>query len=311
MATAKRTKTAPKDAVIAEDARLGAEDLAFLRDYDIGKFDRPSVSADVVAVTLRNMTTGDWRAPSRLRASVLLIRRGVPPYKGLWALPGGFLRRGETLESCASRELKEETGLATSALLPVGVFSAPRRDPRGWIISEAYLSIVSAGANDIRGGDDAAEAVWCGVSLDLAPEGGKALLLLHPENGQPPFEVAMKSRIDDSGRHVFQPVGTGAPFAFDHASIIASALMRLRCEPFVRHLAFAFLPEAFTLAALHDVFRLFGIADDNPANFRRKIMPYVEPTKAKSGGAGHRPAVLFRQRRNPDIDHVNQHEGRL
>ena len=99
--------------------------------------------------------------------------------------------KGETLDDCARRELMEETGLAASALLPAGVFSAPGRDPRGWIISGAFLSVVCSGANEIRGGDDAAEAVWCGVSLDVAPNGGKALLLLTPEGGQPPFEVAL------------------------------------------------------------------------------------------------------------------------
>ena len=291
----KRSK-AVKGTATGVDARLGAEDRAFLAGYDIGKFERPSVTADVVAVTLRSVATGDWRAPSRLRASLLLIRRGVPPFKGLWALPGGFLRKGETLDDCARRELREETGLAANALLPVGVFSAPGRDPRGWILSGAFLSVVSAGSNEIRGGDDAAEAVWCGVSLDVAPEGGKALLAIAPENGQPPFEVALEGRADEAGRLSFRPVGTGAPFAFDHVAIIASALARLRCEPAVRRLAFAFLPEAFTLAELHDVFRLFGIADDNPANFRRKILPYVEPTGSTSGGAGHRPAALFRRR---------------
>lgn len=296
MATSKKSDKCPENGAGGIDARLSAEDLEFLKDYDIGKFDRPSVTADIVAVTLRSAETGDWRAPTRLRASVLLIRRGVSPFKGLWALPGGFLRKGETLDACARRELTEETGLEASALLPAGVFSAPGRDPRGWIISGAFLSIVSSGANDVRGGDDASEAVWCGVSLDIAPDGDKARLFLTPENGQPPFEVALNCRADGAGHLSFSPVGTGAPFAFDHPEIIASALMRLRNEPAVRRLAFAFLPEAFTLAELHDVFRLFGIADDNPANFRRKILPYVEPTGGASGGAGHRPAALFRKR---------------
>ncbi len=235
--------------------RPSASERAFLAHYRIEDYDRPSVAADIVALTLLGEETGDWRAPTRRRPAVLLVQRGRPPFQGLWALPGGFLKRTETLEQCARRELREETGLEASALLPLAPVSTPGRDPRGWIISAPHLCIVASGAESARGGDDAAAAVW--TPLDSLPE-----------------------------------------LAFDHADILAAALQRLRTDPAAHDLAFAFLPPTFTLAELRDVFRLFGIADDTPANFRRKILPFVEPAGGVRRGEGHRPAALYRRTSN-------------
>jgi ADP-ribose pyrophosphatase YjhB (NUDIX family) len=283
------------------DHRLGEEDIAFLKNYRIEDFERPSVTTDVVAVTLRSEATGDWRVPERHHAAVLLIRRGVPPFKGFWALPGGFLRPTETVEDCARRELMEETGLETRALLPIGSFSAPGRDPRGWILSNAFLSVVESRSSEVRSGDDAAAAVWCAIRFDHDARDGRSLLVLAPEDGAAPFGVALKVEKDDVGRPVFSADGVNGSLAFDHAAILAAALGRLRTDYAVRELAFAFLPETFTLAELHDVFRLFGIADDTPANFRRKLLPFVEPTGDVRSGEGHRPAALFR-RRNGELN---------
>lgn len=236
-------------------ARGGADGEAdFLASYDITKFPRPSVAADIVALTLREEPTGDWRAPVLRRASVLLVKRGGHPFRGMWALPGGFLCPGESLDECARRELFEETALEASAILPLAPVSTPGRDPRGWILSAPHLCIVSSGANAIRSGSDADDARW------------------FPLDGLPP------------------------KLAFDHAAILAGALRRLRSDSAAHELAFSFLPAAFTLAELHDVFRGFGIADDAPANFRRKVLPLVEPAGGVRVGAGHRPAALYRRR---------------
>ncbi len=89
---------------------------------------------------------------------VLLVRRGRPPYKGRYALPGGFVEVGESVETACRRELKEETGITVRALKLVGVYSDPKRDPRGHCVSVAFLALV--GKARPLAGDDAAAAEW-------------------------------------------------------------------------------------------------------------------------------------------------------
>ena len=115
----------------------------FLEQYDPGKYPRPSVTADVAAFMVRSSESGDYKKDSEQRLTLLLVRRGGHPFKDCWALPGGFLQPGETVESCAVREIREETNVAPVSLMPVGVFSEPGRDPRGWIISNCYACVIS------------------------------------------------------------------------------------------------------------------------------------------------------------------------
>lgn len=93
---------------------------------------------------------------------VLLIERGLDPYKGKWAFPGGFMRMDETAEQCAVRELREETGLSLSSVRQLGAFSAVDRDPRERIVSIAFYAL--ARQSDVKGGDDAANAKWWPIS---------------------------------------------------------------------------------------------------------------------------------------------------
>jgi 8-oxo-dGTP diphosphatase len=99
---------------------------------------------------------------------LLLIRRGNPPFKGKYALPGGFVDVGETVEDACRRELMEETGVKAGRLALIGVYSDPRRDPRGHTCSVAFLSRVARAVP--KAGDDAAAAEWVKnwSKLDLA-----------------------------------------------------------------------------------------------------------------------------------------------
>lgn len=89
---------------------------------------------------------------------LLLIRRANEPFRGAYALPGGFVDVGETVEAACRRELKEETGVDAGALTLVGVYSDPKRDPRGHTCSVVYLTRVDTA--EPMAGDDAAAAEW-------------------------------------------------------------------------------------------------------------------------------------------------------
>ena len=95
------------------------------------------------------------------RAEVLLVRRGNDPFRGYWALPGGFMEMDETIERCAQRELEEETGISVGlgALHLVGIYSAPGRDPRGRTVTAAYSAKAPQEAVP-KAGDDAADTRW-------------------------------------------------------------------------------------------------------------------------------------------------------
>ena len=115
------------------------------------KYPRPAVTADCVVIT------------SEEEPRVLLIERGEEPFKGCWAIPGGFLNMDETTEQCAIRELEEETGLKIDKANQIGAYCKVDRDPRGRTISVAYLAIVERPL-EVSGEDDAAKANWFPVN---------------------------------------------------------------------------------------------------------------------------------------------------
>jgi 8-oxo-dGTP diphosphatase len=123
---------------------------SFTYDYP-----HPALTADLIMLTAE-------AAPQ-----VLLIRRKHEPFAGMWALPGGFVDEGETLEAAARRELREETGLEVRVLEQMQTFGDPDRDPRGWTVSVAFVARVQPNQAEARAGDDAAEVGW--HRLDLLP----------------------------------------------------------------------------------------------------------------------------------------------
>lgn len=118
------------------------------------KYPHPSVTTDCVIFGFDGT-----------KLNVLLVERGVEPYKGRWAFPGGFLRMDESAEEGARRELREETGLETAYIKQFHTFSDPGRDPRERVITIAYYALVRQ--RQVQGGDDAARAAW--FALDEVP----------------------------------------------------------------------------------------------------------------------------------------------
>ncbi len=118
--------------------------------------DHPSITVDVVMMILQNN-----------QLQVLLIKRDAAPFRGRWAIPGGFVQTAESLENAARRELKEETGVKDVYLEQLYTFGDPKRDPRGRVISVAYIALVSAPLA-VHAGTDAREARWWPVT-ELPP----------------------------------------------------------------------------------------------------------------------------------------------
>src|SRR2546427_2444666 len=166
-------------------------DPAVPAGYDPSQFPAFAVTVDVVVLTM-----------SGGRLHVLLVRRGVPPFEGRWAIPGGFKRPSETLDEAAKRELVEETGVDGASLLTqFGAYGDPGRDPRMNVVTVAYLAVLrEVGA--VVAGTDAAEAALIPVSEAL--------------NGK------MK-------------------LAFDHAQIVRDAVERVRVDLELRGIATAFV----------------------------------------------------------------------
>ena len=210
-------------------------------------FEPLGLATDLVILTVRDG-----------RLQVLLIRRGIPPYQGRWALPGGFVRPDEDLETTARRELAEETGLSAERihLEQVATYGAPDRDPRGRVVSVAYLALVPDLPAPVAG-SDAASASW----------------------------VDATDVLDDSGR-----------LAFDHHQILADGVERARAKLEYSPLATAFCPPEFTISELRGVYEaVWGLPLD-PRNFHRKVTKtpdFVAPAGTTTTRDGGRPAQLF------------------
>lgn len=198
---------------------------------------------------------------------VLLVRRGEPPFKGDWALPGGFVREEEGIKEAAARELAEETGLTNvpAHLEQLGTYGAPDRDPRMRIVSVAHVALLPDLPLPTAGGD-ASEARFWPVE-DLAVTGSN-----------PPDAPSI---------------------AFDHAAIVADAVERVRSKLEYTTLATSFCVEPFSLADLRRIYlAAWGNAPDL-ANFRRKVLStkgFVVPEHAATAaGSRGRPPLLYRR----------------
>jgi 8-oxo-dGTP diphosphatase len=121
------------------------------QQYDPDKYERPSVTVDIVILTLREH-----------ELQVLLIQRKNWPYAGIWAIPGGFVEMDESLERAARRELAEETGIDNPDihLEQLYTFGDPARDPRTRVISVAHLALLPAAQLELHPASDAADAGW-------------------------------------------------------------------------------------------------------------------------------------------------------
>ena len=295
-----------------------SEEREYLEDYNIEQFERPSVATDIVAfAVMQDGEQSNIRKLENRELKLLLVKRSQFPYKGAWALPGGFLRPGETIEETAKRELLEETGVENPFLHLAGVYSEAGRDPRGWIISNSFISLINAENCSLRADTDAWDAAWFCVKLQSDNTSSddststtkmiKHTLTLSfdsassDSNIKGDENIEIKAIVSEKStrkghNHVssYQIVDSGE-LGFDHAKIIVQSLLELRdMMEYDLRIAFDLLPESFTLAQLQSTIEKVTDKKFLSANFRRKASDYVEETGEVIEGYGHRPAMLFR-----------------
>ncbi|MGE6226703.1 NUDIX hydrolase [Paenibacillus chitinolyticus] len=288
--------------------RNGLTEEQFLAQYHAGDYVRPSVAADMVILTVADTTELNYRKLPKKKMRVLLIQRGEHPFLGKWALPGGFVRPGETTEQTARRELREETSVDNVYLEQLYTFSEPDRDPRSWVMSCAYMALIDSSQVKIAAGDDAAEAAWFDVTYRLLSEEKLRLedgysitrryeLKLIGERDTLTSVVEQRKQSVKSSSAVEYAVAASGELAFDHAKIIGCAIERLRGKLDETDIALHLLPELFTLTELQQVYEVILDKELLKAAFRRKAAPLVEATDQYTENAGHRPSRLYRRNR--------------
>lgn len=286
---------------------MSDEEKAYLQKYNQADYDRPSIAADIVVFTIGKEEVEDTRQLPQGKLRVLLIERASYPYKGAWALPGGFCRKNEEVYDTARRELFEETNIKDAYLNLSGIYGDVDRDPRGWIISQAFLALVDGAKCQLRADTDAWDAGWFDVEVNKTLEekncdGEKASIKARYDLTLRSGDIKLVSTIQETKvyenyhERVSYEILQSEGFAFDHAKIIIDAFKKLQNS--AEHddkIIFDLMPERFTLTELQSVFEIILQKELIKPNFRRKIADYVIETEDVETGRRHRTAKLFKR----------------
>jgi 8-oxo-dGTP diphosphatase len=213
-------------------------------------YPRPLVTVDVVILALRDD-----------RLQVVLINRATDPFRGGWALPGGYIRPEEDadLDKAARRILREKTGIEAPYVEQLQGFGNGQRDPRGWSATFAYFALIASEQLVLKPGANAEKVAWW--------------------------------EIDD------HRVRTA--LAFDHAEILACAVTRLRNKVEYTSLPVHLLPAKFTLPDLQRVYEQILDRRMDKSAFRKRIAEadFLEPIPGEKRPASNRPAQMYRIKR--------------
>jgi 8-oxo-dGTP diphosphatase len=230
---------------------------------ELAAFPRPSLAVDPAILGV-----------DEGRLITLLWRRENPPNEGAWALPGVFVNESESLEDAVARGLSTKAGISDSVRThQILTWNKPGRDPRGWVVTVAYL-VPLHGPRLSRAAEADGPTERFFVELPPRAAANKPVRLLRPSGD------------------LVQP-------AFDHDQILAHVVSRLRDQIWRSDIALELLPRRFTLRELQEVFEAVIGHRLNKDSFRRRVtqtMDLVRPTGELEEGVGHRPAELYRAR---------------
>ena len=256
----------------------------FLAHYDSRQFERFSIAEDMLIFGISNKNTGNYRKLNTKKLSLLLIRRDDYPFKGKWNLPGGFVNINENLEAAAQRILQRETNLNQIYIEQLYTFGEVNRDPRMRIISIAYMSLIN---REALTGSLSSSSKW--FDIFYKTENNIITVTLQNEENI----LSLSAVFENNSIKIIN----ADEFAFDHAMIILTGLMRLKNKVNYTDIVFNLMPEHFTLTELQMVYESILQEKLLPAAFRRIIATKVLPTDKFLSGGGHRPSRLFKYKK--------------
>lgn len=215
----------------------------FLKNYDAGKYQNPAVAADTVLFALDGESI-----------KLLLIKRGGYPYKGCWALPGGFVNIDEDILESARRELFEETGIKNVYMEQAFVWGSVDRDPRARVITVSYIALADYSKLCAKAGDDAAEAVWFNIDSYTKKEQNGITSIAYTLSAEETLSAIVSY---PTGRIQMMSRKQSGGLAFDHAESIAYSFeclkSRIRNEQFLQ---FAFSDNDMRTRAKKTIFNI-------------------------------------------------------
>lgn len=283
------------------------EEKEFLKNYDVSKFERPSVTNDVLIFTTEDKKEENSRKVPRKGLQVLLIKRDEYPYKGKWSVPGGFVKMDESLEAGALRKLKEKTGIENVYLEQLYTFGEVNRDPRTRIISIGNLALISKDSIIYSENAENKETKWFWIDKILEKKEvsdnyitKKYILTLKCENIKINYEVIEKTERTlirkTTKSYRFLEEESTEELAFDHYKILDLGIDRLRNKLEYTPIVFNLLPKLFTVKELQFVYE--AIMGREILNFRRKMGNMIIETEEKIEGKPFRPAQVFKFNEN-------------
>ena len=265
----------------------------FLKDYDSSKFEKLSMTTDILIISVSNEEVENYRKTDKKKMSILLVKRENYPYKDKWCLPGGFIGIDEDLDDAPKRILKKETNVDNIYLEQLYTFGSVKRDPRMRIVSTSYIALVDK--NRLKSNINE-NASWFDITL-YEEKNNIVDIVLDNGNTTVNFKIEKILREQTTDRYSFKVVKNDI-LAFDHPLVILSGLERLKNKLEYTDIVFNMMPEYFTLGELQQVYEvILGKKLLDPA-FRRIIASKVEKTKKMKTGGGHRPSHLFRYKKS-------------
>ena len=263
----------------------------FLKHYDSSKFEKLSMTTDILIFSISNNPTNNYRKLNEKLFSVLLVKRNDYPFKDKWCLPGGFIKIDEDLEDAPKRILANETNIHDIYLEQLYTFGSVNRDPRMRIVSTSYMALIDKNRLNDKLNNNAS---WFNIRVI---EDDK-IISVYLENGIEEIKFKIKKTLKEktTDKYKFE-VLENDKLAFDHPLVIVSGIERLKNKIEYTDIVFNMMPEYFTLGELQQVYEIIlGKKLLDPA-FRRIIADKVVKTDKMQTGGGHRPSYLFKYKK--------------